>query len=86
LARRDPETLRRYSLSSLLTIFQKCDAVAFAQPAKLIIHSRSQTENIMVGDYGEVLVMDWGAADSRSKAALISRQFAEPARPPRTVK
>ena len=52
LARRDPETLRRYSLSSLLTIFQKvCDAVAFAhsQPEP-IIHRDLKPENIMVGE------------------------------------
>ena len=57
LARRDPETLRRYPLSALLTIFQKvCDAVAFAhsQPEP-VIHRDLKPENIMVGNYGEVL-------------------------------
>ena len=53
---------QKYSLGVLLQIFMKvCDAIGYAH-AKGVLHRDLKPENLMIGDFGEVLVMDWGLA------------------------
>jgi serine/threonine protein kinase len=57
---------RRPEQGALLRLFQRiCEAVAFAH-ARGVVHRDLKPENVMVGPFGEALVMDWGIAKGPS--------------------
>lgn len=62
LREQDPEFSEKYPLSVLLDIFLKiCNAVEFAH-SENVSHLDLKPDNIQIGDFGEVLILDWGLA------------------------
>ncbi len=65
LAARDPAYTAKYTIERRVEIFMAlCEAVSFAH-AQGIIHRDIKPANVMVGAYGEVVLMDWGVAKLR---------------------
>lgn len=69
--------IEQYPLSRLLNIFQKvCDAIAFAH-SRGIVHCDLKPDNIMICDFGEVMVMDWGLARPEGSLLPMERVHVE---------
>ena len=72
IRRGNQEIIDQYPLTRLLNVFQKvCDAAAFAH-SKGVVHCDLKPDNIMICDFGEVVVMDWGLAKVMNSSTLTN--------------
>jgi eukaryotic-like serine/threonine-protein kinase len=85
LNNRNEEYRQYYTQFMLLRTFRKvCDAVSFAH-SKNILHRDIKPENIMIGDFGEVLLMDWGLAKHENSKETKTSETIPSSNPLQTV-
>lgn len=80
LAADDPR--RRAGFHRLLQLFVEiCQAVAFAH-SRGVVHRDLKPDNVMVGEYGEAIILDWGSARQCSLAKGGASEGGDGTKPP----
>ena len=70
----DPHARWEFPLARLLSIFERvCETVVFAH-ARNVIHCDLKPSNIMIGEYGEVWLLDWGVAKIMGSRPALQRR------------
>lgn len=73
LASGDQEFTAEYTQDRMLRIFLKiCYGMSFAH-SKGVIHLDLKPENIQLGDFGEVLILDWGLAKVMDRDPVVEK-------------
>lgn len=69
----DEEAVEEYGQTRLLSIFLKVALAIHYAHSRGVIHRDLKPDNIMLGEYGEVHVMDWGLARVKQQGVMTER-------------